>query len=213
MKKLIISASILGLMSNVLYAGGDIAPVVVDEPTTAASMPLLNNDFYVGLGYAQMTMKNKTQDLKVVGNTYVLSLGYNINEYLAIEGRYNAALGDVRSHDIDVSWDMSNIALYLKPQYTVDNTDLTVYGLFGYGQTELDNSDYGVSTNLFQWGSGTSHTESGFQWGVGAKYAVTDDFDVYADYTSLYDDDGFDAISNTDSVTAENVTVGVLYKF
>ncbi len=33
-----------------------------------------------------------------------------------------------------------------------------------------------------------NNSEDGFQWGLGANYAVTENIGVFADYTNLFDD-------------------------
>ena len=81
--------------------------------------------------------------------------------------------------------------------------DFTVYGLLGYGQVEME-------------GVGWSWDDTSFQWGLGASYAINDNFAVFADYTLLYDDDsipswliGMDTIDRT----VDAITVGLTYKF
>ena len=55
--------------------------------------------------------------------------------------------------------------------------------------------------------------EDGFQWGLGASYAFTEEVSVFADYISLYDDTGFDYRAKLDDVDADTWTVGLTYNF
>jgi len=188
----------LMLATSFAMAGGDIAP---QEPQITLpevmDEPIIDNYFYTGLAYTYMKMENDTRNDKITGNAITALAGYKFHPYLAIEGRYTATVGDVRANGTDNNWDMSNIALYLKPQYALNQ--VTLYGLLGYGQVELDD--------------GVTHTENGFQWGIGANFAATDSIDVFVDYTRLYDDNGFDDLSPNNDFSVDNINVGVSYNF
>ena len=190
------------LLSSVqVVAGGDFGKAVepaIDIPVV--EVPAEKTGFYAGLAYSCMQIATDTPDKEYMGNGISLSAGYNINPYLAVEARYTASLGDINYQtwniDEDIDGDMSNIGLYLKPQYAIDK--FKVYGLLGYGQVSLDN--------------GTSYSETGFQYGAGVSASVTDDIDVFVDYRRLYDDTGFDDYTNTD-VAANSWSLGVNYNF
>ena len=200
MKKQLLTstATALMLLTNFSYAGGDIAP---QEPEM--SIPdvmeetVSDNYFYAGLAYSYMDMNDDTLNTDITGNAVTFLAGYKFYQYLALEGRYSLSVSDLDVDGTDRSWDMSNIALYLKPQYAFDQ--VTVYGLLGYGEVTLDN--------------GTSYSEDGFQWGLGASYSATDAIDLFVDYTRLYDDNGFDTFTANNDIVFDSVTVGVNYKF
>ncbi len=195
MNKITTSAVALLLIGTFAVAGGDIDPVEpeITTPEVIETEPILTG-FYAGLGYSFMKMD--TDPGEITGHAITLLAGYDFHEYLAVEGRYSATLSDLRAHNADQDWDMSNIGIYLKPKYSVDR--FTLYGLLGYGQVTFDN--------------GTEYPEDGFQWGLGASVMATDNIDVFVDYTRLYDDDGFDTFTISD-VTVDAVNVGVNYKF
>jgi len=193
--KLLMSSTLaLMLLSSFSYAGGDIIPV---EPQVMVAEPSSDNQFYVGLGYSYVTMDNDTINDDITGNAVTLLAGYTFHQYLGVEARYTTTVSDLDVYGTDRNWDISNIAIYLKPQYAYDK--VTVYGLLGYGEVTLDN--------------GPSHSEDGFQWGLGASYAATENVDLFVDYTRLYDDDGFDNFVGNDNITVDSVNVGVSYKF
>jgi opacity protein-like surface antigen len=196
-KLLTTTATALLILTNFSYAGGDIAPQEPQIDIEVMEAPSNNGSFYLGLGYSYMQMDDDTINTDITGNAITALAGYKFLPYLAVEGRYSATLGDLSVDDIDRSWDMSNIALYLKPQYTFNQ--VSVYGLLGYGEVTLDN--------------GSSHSEDGFQWGLGASFAATDDIDVFVDYTRLYDDDGFDSFTANNDIVFDSITVGVNYNF
>ena len=186
------------LLSTFAMAGGDIDP---QEPQIAIpemmEEPIVDQYFYAGLGYSYMKMENDTLSKKITGNAITALAGYKFHENVAAELRYSATLGDLRANNTDNDWDMSNIALYLKPQYAFEQA--TLYALLGYGQTTFDN--------------GTSYSEDGFQWGLGGSYAATEEIELFVDYTRLYDGDGFDGFSSTDDIFVDSINLGVAYNF
>ena len=180
MKKVTLSIIAVLAMNTFAFAGGDISPV--EPEITVPEVSESTGSFYAGLGYSYVNL-----DAGIAGehdgDAALLLAGYNFNQYIGVEARY-AGLTDC----------LENTAIYLKPMYPFGGT--TVYGLLGYGETTYDN--------------GNSSSENGFQWGLGANYAVTENIGVFADYTNLYDDSGFAA--GTD-VTVDSVNVGVTYTF
>jgi len=198
MKIIKTSAAALLLMSTLAVAGGDIAPVEpeITTPEVIDTEPALTG-FYAGLGYTYMKMDNAGTAGDVNGNGITVLGGYNFHKYLAVEGRYSTTLGDLSVDNGVDAGDLSNIALYLKPQYTINRFKL--YGLLGYGQVTYDNGT-------------TDYSEDGFQYGAGLSVMATDNIDVYVDYTRLYDDDDFDGLISQD-ITVDAVNVGVNYNF
>ncbi len=202
MKIIKLSAVALLLTSTLAMAGGDFTPVepVIETPEVVVAPTF--SGFYAGLGYSCLQMGLDNPDLDISAMTAIsASVGYNINNYLAVEGRYTASLGDLSvetwNTDVDKSWDMSNIALYLKPQYSIDR--FKVYGLLGFGQVTFDN--------------GTSYSESGFQYGGGVSAMATDNIDVYVDYRRLYDDTDLDGFAPGRDTAVNSFTVGANYHF
>ena len=197
-KNITTSTIAFALLSTFAMAGGDIAPM---EPQLnmpeMLEEPVSDTNFYLGLGYSYIKMQDDTLNNEITGDAITAIIGYNLHRHLALEGRYSATLGDLSTDAGDQSWDMSNVALYLKPQYSINQIKL--YGLLGYGQVTLDN--------------GASHSEDGFQWGLGASFAATDTVEVFVDYTSLYDDDGFDDFTLNNEIYTDSITIGINYNF
>jgi len=210
MKKITISIVSVLALSGMAFAGGDLKDV---EPVVVPVVEIEEVDdssFYVGLGYSRMTKNvedaiyvtgNEFDDLEYTADSLLLLAGYNFNKYVAVEGRYTMSIGDVEASDTwydEADNELSNIGIYLKPMYPIGG--LTVYGLLGYGQVTFDN--------------GTEYSESGFQWGLGANYAVTEDVGVFVDYTRLYDDENFDdCMCGDHDVVVDSINVGVTYTF
>ena len=184
MKKTTLSIIAAVAMNTFAFAGGDIAPVEpqVTVPEVAEES---TGSFYVGAGYSLINADTDNYG-EHDGDEVLLLAGYNFNQYIGVEARY-AGFTDC----------MENYGIYVKPMYPIG--DAAVYALLGYGETTHDNG-------------AVENSEAGFQWGLGAKYAVTENIGVFADYTSLYDDTGFDTFTNGD-VTVDAVNVGVTYTF
>ena len=203
MKRVVLSVCAIVAMSSLSFAGGDfetpeepkvIVPVVVEEES---------GNFYAGLGLTAVSVRDS--DFSVdwggasryqdrLGNISLLA-GYNFNEYIAAEGRYTFSF----SHESSIK--MSGWSLFVKPQYPVSE-DFSVYALLGYGGMDAD----GVN------GFVTDVDDSGFQWGIGAGYMVTESVSLFADYTWLTGLEGvfYNGAPETD---VDQFTVGVNYHF
>ncbi len=211
MKKTILSVvAALAIGTSGLMAGGAVAPapvVIVEQALTG---------FYVGgaYTYADSTVEDLlvAEGVEGTNNSLALIAGYNINEYLAVEGRYsylsedsydykiaNVTVGDVGEVDGSV-W-----SIFIKPQYNV-TPEFKVYGLLGYGSTTLtaitEDGDEDIVSE-----------ETAFQYGLGGAYAVSTNVEVFADWTRALDDDfvteGIGALEGVSDL----YTVGVNYKF
>ncbi len=122
--------------------------------------------------------------------TGTLLAGVEVNDYLAVEGRLTKTLGDYEIKD-HKPISLTNAALYVKPQYKFELG--SVYALLGYGVSKVDFMD-------------KTTTSSGFQYGAGASYDMSDEVSLFADYTKIMD--GGKKISKAttmDSVSTFNV--------
>lgn len=217
MKTFALSAVTVLAMSTFAMAGGDIAPV---EPVMEEVVLPDESGFYVGLAYGYADLTND-YDSSIWGegkvednfNTIMLQAGYKFNQYFSVEGRYWGAVGDGDWTDKGIDWndsgsdsDFSAWGVYVKPMYPVTEV-FDVYALLGYGNVDYDSGSIGELHDL---------DDEGFQWGLGGSYEFTDNFAVFADYVSLYDDDRL----VDDGGRGENqdyeiytVDVGITYKF
>jgi hypothetical protein len=168
-------------------AGGNLTPV--EEVTTVEVQPALSG-FYVGAGYSYLA-----NDLDLYGvnlsegqNAGTILAGYNINEYVAVEGRYTFTASTDFADTVMVDGD--TWGLFVKPQYNVSN-DVKVYALLGYGDVK------------------TVDDGEGFQYGLGGAFSVTRNVEVFGDWVRAYDDD----ITDFADATVDQFTVGVNYKF
>ena len=199
MKKIVVS---LAAASTILMAGGDIAPV---EPVVETPVVVEQSPFYIGLGIGDASVNDDTTSEEFEATTLMLQAGYIYNDYLALEGRYTFGLdmdydpGTTNSLSSDYDGDFSSWGIYLKPMYPIENFSL--YALLGYGGVMLDEL------------AGGDAYESAFQWGLGASYAMSDNYSVFVDYVSLYDDTGFDYRARLDDIDSDTWTFGVSYRF
>ena len=209
--KLVISMLTL---STFAFAGGDIKPVEVQVATQEEPNPVLNSsNFYLGLGVSTLKLKNDFTKESFKAKALTLQAGYTYNAYLALEGRYTHHVGDVEydhgsDHRVNAGeniknypTDFTNIALYLKPQYKID--DFKAYALLGYGEVKL--------TNIPQ--NSADRAEAGFQWGVGMAYDVSKNISLFLDYTNMYEGKGFDYLAVNRNIKADAITFGMTYTF
>jgi opacity protein-like surface antigen len=211
MKKTLWMFTVLGSM---LWAGGDIAPV---EPEITE--PIVLEEENVGGLYAALgIVYNRTYGTdsawfsEAVSQDQTIgisaSLGYEINKYLAVEGRIS------KSFYTEDYADLTTYSIFLKPQYPVSD-EMKVYALLGYGLVQVD-AENGVAAatpgvNILD--------DNGFQWGIGLSYALNKDLDMFIDYTSLMLDANINNALQSTSTTTYNqlsvdaVTAGMIYHF
>ena len=199
MKKITLSALALVALTSFGFAGGDIVPVPVVMEEESASA------FYLGLGLSAVSTRGSDADFDIfddtagqdrLGNVTFLA-GYDYNEYIAVEGRYTTSF---TKEDIV---EMSAWSIFAKPQYPVTE-EFTVYALLGFGGVTMDsvNAAYFVDVD-----------DTGFQWGLGLSYDVTETVTIFGDYTSLAS--GMDGIywDGEFESDADAFTLGVTYRF
>jgi len=193
------------------YAGGNIE---VPE-TESINIPIVEEtkNFYIGLGLSKMSLRNDFSDEEFSASGIMLQLGYQINPYVAIEGRYTKHVGNLdydhgkvlTTNISDYDGDFSNIAVYVKPMYSIESFQM--YGLLGYGAVKLTNIPLGGSPIA------ADRSENSFQWGVGLGYDVLDNVSVFVDYVRFYDDDGFNGRATQSNIVSDAWTLGVSYTF
>ncbi|RUM69564.1 MAG: hypothetical protein DSZ09_05495 [Sulfurovum sp.] len=200
MKKLINTMALLTITSNFATAGHHIKPT---EPTTTMHKKevvvvdnnVKYNGFYLGGGLTYLLL-NDAVELRGVGLTFIG--GYYLNQYLGFEARYTTTIDrvdiDTGAHVHSKDIDMTNLGLYIKPMYNL-TTGFSFYGLAGYGQAKADNLE-----------------EDGFQWGLGAKYELSNGVGLFFDYMNLYDGDNFDG-TEIDNTFYNTTSFGALYTF
>ena len=204
MKKIVLSVCTVAAMSSLVFAGGgmkEVAPAV--EPVVVVPVVEELSGFYAGLGMTAVSARDSdfsvdwggaSEYQERLGNVTFLA-GYNFNEYIAVEGRYTTSVAHESSAEMD-GW-----SLFVKPQYPVSE-DFSVYALLGYGGITLD----GIK------GFVVDVDDSGFQWGLGADYMVTENISLFADYTWLAGVEGvfYNGAPETDT---DQFTIGANYHF
>jgi opacity protein-like surface antigen len=219
MKKILMSmAAFAALGSSTVYA--ESYPAYGENSYKAIHEGVENGgatgNFYVGLGYSYVNANldipvyyfNQPIEFDMQGDNISFLLGYDFNQYFALETRYTLSVTDIDfdlqngNYDRGMSWggDMSNFGLYLKPKY--QSGAVTVYALLGYGHIRLDIDNIGDSSeNEFQWGLGLSMD-------VGESIIAGTQTFIYLDYMRFYDDEMSQIDFQIDAVTA-----GIAFKF
>jgi hypothetical protein len=208
MKKIVNTVALLAVSGTFAMAGGHIRkPIQVLEPVkeipkkevVVVTDNVKYDGFYLGGALSYMSMNEA-----VLSKGYALTLlgGYYFNKYFGIEGRYTRTITDV---DIDAGATttsagdiLSNIGLYLKPMYNI-TTGFSLYGLAGYGKSSYKKA-------------GVSYSESGAQWGLGAKYELANGVGLFFDYLELSSGDIYDGIA-AQNILFNTMSVGATYTF
>ena len=203
------------LATGTLYAGGPVAPIVVP-------IAMVNpNPFYVGVGgvWAAASRdcfgEGACPDVRLKDSTWggILRAGWEYNQYVGIEVRALTAT-------IESDWgETTHYGIYLKPQFPVGE-QINIYGLLGYGHTEIDTDCVAITDN-FEY--------DGFSYGIGLEYDLSDresdredgDYDrefdgqmdqekgwgLWIDYQNLMNNEG------PTNFKSNIVTFGVTYDF
>jgi len=231
MKKFIVSVVAMSAMGTFAVADGNIDPVV--EPAAQVSS---ESGFYLGLAYGYGRLRENSSGhyyggylvfdgiQKIDYDTVMVQLGYKVNTYLALEGRYWRSYGDngwsytengyaggqpYSVFDKGANGDnLKACGLYLKPMYPLTE-ELNIYALFGYGNVTLNDDDYGDWLD-----------ENQFQGGFGISYALTQNISMFIDYMRLLNKDHFEhtgaLIGGSDyfwNDTLHMVSAGLTYRF
>ena len=203
MKKNIVALSALAAISTSVFAGGNVAVIV---PEVEEVVVVDNSSFYIGLGLSAISARDAAYSMDIfntkpgqerLGNI-LFQAGYNFNEYVAVEGRYTTSVTHEDSAEMN-SW-----SLFVKPQYPVTE-DFNIYALLGFGGVTLDPVN----------NSGVDVDDTGFQWGLGVSYDITESIAVFADYINLANDmDGYFYTSpDMTQVDVDTFNVGLTYTF
>jgi OOP family OmpA-OmpF porin len=177
MKKIIILCAFgcMALTSSVNAGGKFVSPAIAAvEPIPVQQSPV---PIYLGIGLAAAGVSRDcpcAADDRLKDMTYgvVFRAGWDFNQYFGIEARYIRA-----SLEKDFST-TTHYGLYLKPQYPVTN-QMNVYGLLGYGHTEIEGCSYS---------NGTLKVD-GISYGAGIEYDLTSDDDL-GEYDRAFDGQG-----------------------
>ncbi len=197
MNKLIASVAVAALIGTSAIAGGSVVETEVVEPALTG--------FYLGAGYAYTDtivddLFYRGDQVDGTNNGLALIAGYNINDFVAVEGRYTFISEDnfADNYGYTEKVDGEAWSIFVKPQYSV-TPEFKVYGLLGYGGVELSDSwDATIDTD-------------GFQYGLGGAYAVTRNVELFADWTKAadYEDNDFMLLN----INTDLYTFGANYKF
>ena len=234
MKKIFISGVTALSLSVVSMAGG--------KSTTSAVVPVIpvvkkdsSLGIYVGGAayynnvysddYSWFDDATDTQD-ELAGLTAII--GYNINEYLAVEARASKSF-----FEEDYA-DEYHYSFFLKPQYrfrdkaNYEDNYFTIYGLLGFGYVNVEGTDGDTpaASNII---GKTLVDDWQFQYGIGLSYTFVDtdhpendagDWSIFAEYTMYMDDE---SISPTrlydynpkcyDKLSMNGLSIGVSYQF
>ncbi len=153
------------LSTGSLLAGKSIVPVIVPvEPIPVEISPI---PVYVGIGLTWAGVSrdcdctqgviNRSERVKDTIYGGVVRAGWDFNQYIGVEARALRALWDQEFAEV------THYGIYLKPMVPV-TSQINVYGLLGYGRTEIS-YDCGAASNEF--------SSNGFNYGVGAEYDLS----------------------------------------
>ena len=189
------------IASTILHAG---------DSTTKANTPVApihSSSWYLGMGMGGFGLTTQTSQEHLFSKSASLILGYTLNRYLSIEGRYTHAIGSLH---YDAGKTSSPSKILSESTYT--DTDLLLrlsypighfspYLLAGYGRSTI--------THIV----GSNRAESSLRYGAGLSYQATEHLHLFADYLRAYRGKGFDGRSTDENVHLDRLTLGMTYHF
>lgn len=120
------------------------------------------SSLYLGSGVNLSSLETKSLS-ETGGLGAFVNVGYNFNEYMAVEFRKGTSLGNEATLLLD-----DFMVLYAKWMYPITD-DLTPYILAGFGKT-----DTSQGSDIF--------SESGAAYGIGLEYKLSTSLSLYGDY-------------------------------
>ena len=166
MKKKILGIATVAIMVSAAYAGG--GKNMVPAVTPIAAIETINpSPWYLGAGLVWGSFVYDECPNAVECNyediTYGLMIrgGYEFNEYFGIEARGIRTFWDEGENGGER---LQHVGLFAKPMYPVSE-HVNVYALAGYGWTKTITGGNGNLPTI---------DESGFSWGVGLEYDLSD---------------------------------------
>jgi len=185
------------LMALALVHAGDVAQ---SPPSKVASVS--SEGWYVGAALSRMQLGNAdfTETLQAAGGSLVV--GYRLNDFVALEGRYSRSTHLRYTHQgksKNLSTSCTNTALYAKLSYPIQR--LSPYLLLGYGQNTLSSL------------SSSPRHERSLQYGAGLEYRIGDHWQFFGDYVRTYKGTGFDGRAKQSTITAHLLSAGLIYQF
>lgn len=191
--------------THIIFAGANSTKVIEPSILIPHEEQETISGFYLGLGLSATSTHEADLDFLSITDgqdrTGDLSFtaGYDINEYIAIEGRYMFSIAKENIVDRS-SW-----GIYVKPQYPITE-NFKVYGLLGIGGVD--------ATGTNHVGQKFDFNDASFQWGLGISYEVYEDISIYVDYVQIARDVYTTAfVSPNVDVSSDAVTVGISYHF
>ena len=165
-----------------------VAPTPKVVPTPKPVVSKSSGGPYVGLAISEMAVRSddrvnlfgdEAHQDQQLGVTAIV--GYDFMKYLGAELRAALSVSEENAGQDN----LAEYGIYLKPQYPVlDN--LNIYGLLGYSFINM--SDPATSTNAND--NPFSGDNSGFSFGAGLDYGVTQNISVFTDVVNYLRDFG-----------------------
>lgn len=193
MKKLVPAAIIIGSLFS-----------------AAAAAQTYNNGFYLGGHYGQhkVELDSEFASTDVKFGVAGVNAGFQLNSFMAIEARYAIGVEDehIFNDNDSVRYEIDrHMALMAKGMVPLGDR-FSLFATAGYGETR-----YGFVYDIPGLTGSQSSTESGFIYGAGANFYLTNRLSLVAEYTILPDLEDED--NNLVESDVSLMTVGLNYRF
>jgi len=174
------------------------------------TLPVCAQGIYVFADFERNKVEHDVYDFSISqsNNGYGLGLGYTLTNHFALEVAYRDELFSFDVVEISEDYEyretteLSAIQASVVASYPL-NDAVSVYGRLGVGKIEVDTSSYEND-----WGDITRESESESEtkalFGIGGRYAITEQFGVRAEYSRF---------AEIEDTTISSLSLAVDYHF
>jgi hypothetical protein len=160
----------------------------------------IKTPFYIGIGAGLGLVNSYTYSKEHIADIHIRT-GYNWNKNLGIEVR--AASGVNSGTYLEHSY---TIGVYLKPQISLNDSDL--YALLGYARTKIELDDNIAQAN----GVNSATIQNGLSFGIGVDYQINKHYSLYGEVIQYINENAtIYGLKYSSRVNAVNM--GVSYHF
>lgn len=198
MKKVLLAAAISAQMTTQLFAGGDIAPVDVEEPVVMEHET--ESKFYV-VAKALTILGDKVDhgDVMIDGDRdygFGIDIGYRLGHGFALEYDFSYArntVSEIEDGDVVGEAKATYYTNALDLVYTYEITETVgIFAKAGYEYEIEEIEEFDIDTD-----------DSGFNFGIGMELAMNEKYKFIAEYEH----------STIEGPRGDSIFAGVMYNF
>jgi outer membrane autotransporter protein len=167
---------------------------------SASALAQNTSPIYMDLGYTMLTYKEPKYE--ATPKALRLIVGHNLDDHFGIEGMAAASAGSSTSTLNGIKMDFSVPTMYgvYAKAFAKLESNFEVFGRLGWASVSRK-----ATAPIGNLSLSYEDSASGFSYGAGAKYTISENTSVFADYVSYY--------PSKNGISIEGFTFGVGFSF